>query len=71
MAFMVMLMLSLMWVGLAVASPLLGYYATFVGKKITGLYFSAFVGAVAFVALLEFHFPMYIPVIIQDKKLKV
>lgn len=51
---------SLMWIGLAIASPLLGYYATFIGNKIKGLYVSALIGAIAFAALLALHMPIYV-----------
>ncbi len=51
---------SLMWIGLAVASPLLGLYATKTGNKIKGLYGTAFIGVVAFVCIIYFTLPAYL-----------
>jgi MFS family permease len=45
---------SLMWLGLAVASPLLGMLSTALKNRVTPLVFSALIGAVSFVIILEF-----------------
>lgn len=48
---------SLMWLGIAVASPLLGHYSTQLRNRVKPLYFSALIGAIAFGILLKFHLP--------------
>ncbi|MES2218314.1 MAG: MFS transporter [Pseudomonadota bacterium] len=47
---------SLMWLGLAVASPLLGIISTAMGKRVSPLAISALIGAIAFGLFLEFNF---------------
>lgn len=51
---------SLMWIGLAVASPLLGWYATKTGNKVRGLYLSALLGFIAFAFVVHFKLPNYL-----------
>jgi MFS family permease len=47
---------SLMWLGLALASPLLGIISTALGKRVSPLAISALIGAIAFGLFLEFNF---------------
>jgi MFS family permease len=47
---------SLMWLGLALASPLLGIISTALGKRVSPLAVSALIGALAFGLFLEFNF---------------
>jgi MFS family permease len=49
---------SLMWLGLAIASPLLGMLSTVLEKRVIPLSLSAFIGIISFGALLEFHLPV-------------
>lgn len=49
------LICSLMWLGLAFASPLLGWLSTILRTRVWPLAISALIGAVAFGALLQFH----------------
>ena len=46
---------SLMWLGLALASPLLGWISTRAGSRVWPLAFSALLGSLAFGVLLAFH----------------
>jgi MFS family permease len=55
---------SFMWVGLAVASPLLGWYATKTGKVKRGLYLSALLGFLAFMFVVIFNLPSYLLIIL-------
>jgi MFS family permease len=45
-----------MWLGLAVASPVLGIISTAMGKRVAPLAISALIGAIAFGLFLEFNF---------------
>jgi MFS family permease len=47
---------SLMWLGLAFASPLLGIISTSMGKRVAPLAISALIGVIAFGLFLEFNF---------------
>ncbi len=47
---------SFMWLGLALASPLLGMLSTAMNKRVTPLTISALIGAVSFGLILESHF---------------
>ena len=49
---------SLMWLGLAIASPLLGILSTVLENKVIPLSLSAFIGAISFGLLLKFHLPV-------------
>jgi MFS family permease len=51
---------SLMWLGLALASPLLGVISTSLGKRVSPLAISALIGAIAFGLFLEFNFSPWI-----------
>lgn len=48
---------SLMWLGLAVASPFLGIISTACRNRVYPLAISALTGAISFYLVLEFHFP--------------
>lgn len=50
---------SFMWLGLALASPLLGYLSSNLISKKQGLYLSALLGCIAFASILLFHLPSY------------
>jgi MFS family permease len=45
---------SLMWFGLALFSPILGWLSTLIGRRTIPLVFSAFLGSVAFVVVILF-----------------
>jgi predicted MFS family arabinose efflux permease len=51
---------SFMWLGLAIASPLLGMIATNVKNKAYPLAISALIGVASFALLLEFHFSSFV-----------
>ncbi len=51
---------SMMWLGLAVGSPLLGLLTNIVQNKIIPLWSSAVIGVVAFILILEFKLPLII-----------
>ncbi len=46
---------SFMWLGLALASPLLGMLSTAMNNRVFPLYISALIGAISFGLILEFH----------------
>lgn len=49
---------SFMWLGLALASPLLGIFSTAINNRVLPLYVSALTGAIAFGMVLECHFSL-------------
>jgi MFS family permease len=51
------LLCSMMWLGIAFASPLLGYYSTKISNRVKPLWLSSFVGVIAFALLLTVHLP--------------
>ena len=56
---------SLMWIGLAIASPILGYLSTRLGNRKMPLVFSALLGVVVFTLVLLFKLPtIYIAILI-------
>lgn len=50
------LLCSFMWLGLAIASPILGMISTSMGNKVWPLAISALIGAISFWLILEYHF---------------
>lgn len=46
---------SFMWLGLALASPLLGIFSTAINNRVLPLFVSALIGAIAFGMVLEYH----------------
>ena len=51
---------SLMWLGLALASPLLGMISSVMENRVWPLTLSALVGAISFALVLEFNYPPYL-----------
>lgn len=51
---------SFMWLGLALASPLLGMLSTAMNNRVFPLYLSALIGAISFGIVLEFHLPIIV-----------
>lgn len=49
---------SFMWLGLALASPLLGIFSTAIKNRVFPLFVSALIGAIAFGMILECHFSL-------------
>lgn len=48
---------SMMWLGLAIGSPILGWFVSCTGKMRFTLYFTALVGAIAFYMIIAHHLP--------------
>ncbi len=46
---------SFMWLGLALASPLLGMFSTAINNRVFPLYITALIGAISFGLILEYH----------------
>ena len=51
---------SLMWLGLAIASPIIGWLSTFLKNRVIPLSVCAFIGAIAFGLILQFNFSPFI-----------